>query len=84
MTTDNTEMLTRVLGAQDELKAGQAEMAGTLAEHGQVLRMISEQLGVIHVDVRLLGDREVGRGHDPARGVQEGADRAADCTGASF
>jgi hypothetical protein len=47
MATDNAEMLTRILGAQDELKAGQAEMAGTIAAHGQVLRLISEQLGII-------------------------------------
>jgi hypothetical protein len=47
MATDHTEMLTRILGGQDELKAGQAEMAGTLAAHGQVLRVISEQLGII-------------------------------------
>jgi hypothetical protein len=47
MATDNTDILTRILGGQDELKAGQTAIAGTLAAHGQVLRLISEQLGII-------------------------------------
>jgi hypothetical protein len=47
MATEDTDILTRILGGQDELKAGQAAIAGTLEAHGQVLRLISEQLGVI-------------------------------------
>jgi hypothetical protein len=47
MATDNTEMLTRILGGQDDLKAGQAEIAGTLEAHGEILRLVSEQLGII-------------------------------------
>jgi hypothetical protein len=47
MATEDTDILTRILGGQDELKAGQAEIAGTLEAHGQVLRLISEQLRII-------------------------------------
>jgi hypothetical protein len=47
MAAENTDILARILGGQDELKAGQAEIAGTLEAHGQVLRLISEQLGIL-------------------------------------
>jgi hypothetical protein len=47
MATDTTELLARLIGGQDDLKAGQAEMAGTLATHTQVLRLISEQLAIV-------------------------------------
>jgi hypothetical protein len=47
MASENMDILTRILGGQDELKAGQAEIAGTMEAHGQVLRLISEQLGII-------------------------------------
>ena len=47
MATETTEMLARVIGGQDELKAGQAEIASTLAAQSQVLRLITEQLGIV-------------------------------------
>jgi hypothetical protein len=47
MAAENTDILARILGGQDELKAGQTEIAGTLETHGQVLRLISEQLGIL-------------------------------------
>ena len=47
MANENTENLTRILGEQAELKAGQAEIAGTLEAHGQLLRLVSEQLRII-------------------------------------
>jgi hypothetical protein len=47
MATEDTDILTRILGGQDELKAEQAKIASTLDAHGEVLRLISEQLGVI-------------------------------------
>jgi hypothetical protein len=47
MAAETTHILARILGGQDELKAGQAEIAGTLEAHGQVLRLISEQLGIV-------------------------------------
>ncbi len=47
MTMESTEMLTRIIGGQDELKAGQAEIAGTLAAQSQTLRLIADQLSVL-------------------------------------
>jgi hypothetical protein len=47
MASEITDILTRTLGGQDELKAGQAEIAGTLEAHGQILRLLSEQLRII-------------------------------------
>jgi hypothetical protein len=47
MANENTDILTRILGRQDELKAGQAEIAGTLEAHGQILRLLSEQLRIV-------------------------------------
>jgi hypothetical protein len=47
MAAETTDILARILGGQDELKARQAEIAGTLEAHGQVLRLISEQVGIL-------------------------------------
>jgi hypothetical protein len=47
MAAETTDIVERILGGQVELKAGQAEIAGTLEAHGQVLRLISEQLGIL-------------------------------------
>jgi hypothetical protein len=47
MAADTTELLARLIGCQEDLKAGQTEMAGTLATHTQVLRLISEQLAIV-------------------------------------
>jgi hypothetical protein len=44
MASEYTDILTRILSGQDEVRAGQAEIAGTLEAHGQVLRIISAQL----------------------------------------
>jgi hypothetical protein len=45
--TETTEFLARIVGGQDELKAAQAEMVSALAAQGQVLRLVSEQLGIV-------------------------------------
>jgi hypothetical protein len=47
MSADTTELLARLIGGQEDLKVGQTEMAGTLATHTQVLRLISEQLAIV-------------------------------------
>jgi hypothetical protein len=47
MAADTTELLARLIGGQEDLKVGQTEMAGTLATHTQVLRLISEQLAIV-------------------------------------
>jgi uncharacterized membrane protein YccC len=47
MATDHTDILSRILSGQDELKAGQVEIAGTLEANGQILRLLSEQLRII-------------------------------------
>jgi hypothetical protein len=47
MTTDPTELLSLITRGQDELKTEQAHIAGTLEAHGAILRLISEQLGVV-------------------------------------
>ena len=47
MATDTTEFLARIVSGQDELKSEQAQMVSTLAAQGQVLRLVSEQLGIV-------------------------------------
>ncbi len=47
MASETTDIPPHILGALDEIKAGQAEIAGTLEAHGQVLRLVSEQLRII-------------------------------------
>jgi hypothetical protein len=47
MATEITEKLIRISSGQDELKAEQAQVARALAAHGEVLRLISEQLGIV-------------------------------------
>jgi hypothetical protein len=47
MAAEPTDILTRILGGQNEVKATQEEVGGILAAHGESLRLISEQLSVI-------------------------------------
>ena len=47
MATETTEMLTRIIGGQDELKAGQTEIASALAAHSEILRLLAEQLSIV-------------------------------------
>ncbi|WP_158803418.1 hypothetical protein [Acidisoma sp. L85] len=47
MTTDPTESLSLITRGQDELKAGQVQIDGALEAQGAILRLLSEQLGVV-------------------------------------
>ncbi|WP_159013278.1 hypothetical protein [Acidisoma sp. S159] len=47
MATNVTEILDRISDGQNELTAEQAQIASTLAAQSQVLRLISEQLGIV-------------------------------------
>ena len=47
MATEASDILIRISRGQDELKAEQAQIAGTLEAHGAILRLLSEQLGVV-------------------------------------
>ena len=47
MATEMTEILARIAGGQNELKAEQAQIASTLAAQSQVLRLISEQMAIV-------------------------------------
>jgi hypothetical protein len=47
MAADTMELLARLIGGQEDLKAGQTEMAATLTAHTGVLRLLSEQLAIV-------------------------------------
>jgi hypothetical protein len=47
LATEMTEIVARIAGGQDELKAEQAQIASTLAAQSQVLRLISEQMAIV-------------------------------------
>jgi hypothetical protein len=47
MTAETAEMLTRIIGGQNELKAEQAHIASALTAQSQVQWLISEQPGIV-------------------------------------